>query len=296
MAGIVEKVLSYRRAQWHKSAKEGDNLEQIVRSVYKKLNRSNKRTIDRDTKSIRCGKPEELDSGGIRLHYTADTPGEFASVVRTATDEDEDIATDSMAPLDNSEFLDAEAFVLIVKDDVFICVSRLRETVVRFIIAKSIEKAGFSDDAVGFELRAAANVDKVDMIHQDGVDEIDLRIGIYAASHLHAERKLSASGLQRGIARAFQALGGFEDEEQNDNLIVGVTLKGDARLKTGIVVGQKRLDTIAENIINTAEDDDNFKIRTRSGARISQDEIYIRGTASVEKEGSHWSGQAPGLN
>ena len=58
MAGTVDKVLSYRRAQWHKSATEGDHLEEIVRKAYRKLNRANKRTVERDEKRFKCGKPQ----------------------------------------------------------------------------------------------------------------------------------------------------------------------------------------------------------------------------------------------
>ena len=193
MVGTLDKPLSYRRAQWHKAATEGDHLEEIVKKAYAKLNRSNLRTVERNNKKIKCGKPEIVPGGGILLHYTADTPGEFASVVRHASDDDEDIVTDEMEPIANSDFLDAEAFVFIFKDDLIICMSRLREQAVRFILAKTVEKAGMSEDALSFELRAAANMDKLALIHKSGVEEIDLRASMFSASQSYAERTLTTS-------------------------------------------------------------------------------------------------------
>ena len=291
MVETRDKVIGYRRAVWLKMPPDGQSLEFFVREVHEKLSKVNNRIVQRYSQKIKSAKPRLLNDGGILLHLTADTSGEAASVVKAHHDEAEDVETGTAPAPSQTEYMDADAFALIVRDDVFICTSGFREKALTFIIAELMEKAGISEFSNQFDLMPSANVDKVKLIENEGVAAIDMRATMYAASESYIEHKKSYSNAMTGFSNIVTALAGDQDDEVSvdgsaeDDVEISVILKGSGRFRKGISVGHRSIEEIAQNLIENAEQDDEFQIITRSGRRISQSEVYIRTKVTMEKSG-----------
>lgn len=280
-----DKVLSYRQVHWFRKPRQGTSLEDLIVKSYAELKTAKARTVKRKAQTVRLSKKRQRTGGGIWLHYTVDTPGEYASIVMSGKDDDEDVETGTVQPPSNAEYLDGDAFVLVVKNDVFTCTTAIREKAIRFIIAATLEKAGLDKDSDQFDVRAAANINKVALMHAEGVREIDLKASLYAASHRHSERKHVPSNLMKAVANGIKAFIDPEIPDEDDNLKVSLIMKTDGRMRTGVVSGRRKIENIAQGIIETAEDDDEFKIITRKGQTISQSEIYMNTKVSLEKNG-----------
>lgn len=291
MVETRDKVISYRRAVWLQKPADGQSLETFISDVHDKLSKVNKRIVERYAQKIKSAKPKKLKDGGILRHLTADTPGEAASVVKSHQDEADDVETGTAPAPDQTEYMDADAFILIVADDVFMCTSGFREKAVRFVLAKLMYKAGNTEFSDQFDLIPSANMDKIKLIEQEGVAEIDIRASMYAASGSYIAHKKTSTNFMAGVSNIVAALAGSQDDEvqidgcAEDDVKISVVLKGSGRFRKGISVGHRSIEGIAQNLVEHAEQDDEFQIITRSGRRISQSEVYIRTKVAMEKSG-----------
>ena len=280
-----DKILSYRQVHWFRKPKYGNSLEDLIVKAYSELKTAKARTVKRKTQTVRLSKKRQRQGGGIWLHYTVDTPGEYASIVMSGKDDDEDVETGTVQPPSNAEYLDGEAFILVVGNDIFTCTTVIRERAIRFIFALTLQKANLDKDSDQFDVRAAANVNKVALMHAEGVREIDLKASLYSASHRHSERTHVPSNIMRIVSNGIKAYLDPKIPDEDDNLRVSLVMKTDGRLRTGVLLGRRKIESIAQSIIETAEDDDEFKIITRKGQTISQSEIYMNTKVLLEKNG-----------
>ena len=213
----------------------------------------NKRIVERYAQKIKSAKPKKLKDGGILLHLTADTPGEAASVVKSHQDEADNVETGTAPAPDQTEYMDADAFILIVSDDVFMCTSGFREKAVRFVLAKLMYKAGITEFSDQFDLIPSANMDKIKLIEQEGVAEIDIRASMYAASGSYIAQKKTSTNFMAGVSNIVAALAGSQDDEvqidgsAEDDVKISVVLKGSGRFRKGILVGHRSIEGIAQN-------------------------------------------------
>ncbi len=283
MAQKREKTLSYRRAEWLAGIPKGTTLESCLKAAHSILKTVEERTIIRDggqhVKAI--GKLAPRD-GGIFLHIVADTPGEEASVVpktKRGTEELE-VAT-APAPTD-AEFMDGDAFLYVKDDHICLCTTGIRDGAVRQFLYEFFAKAKLGDHANKFELLKTPNVDKLRMMRTQGVKEIALKASVFEASAMYDKRKNTAGGLLRTLTKHLQAILQEELEEIDDSLRVQIIIKTDSRSRKNLKVGERRIESLAANVVQNAETDDDFEIVTGNGQTIKQHEVFLSETVQID--------------
>jgi hypothetical protein len=129
-----------------------------------------------------------------------------------------------------------------------------------------------------------ADVNKVKLIKAQGVKEIEIRATMFEATASYQRRKTQALGTLGAAAKHLKALLGKENDVTNDALKILLSLKVDRRLK-GIPLGEKRIEQLAADLLDNQEGHDDFTIITKSGQRISREEIYMRITVPIKGVG-----------
>jgi hypothetical protein len=286
MAEKREKTLSYRRAEWLDAVPKGTNLESCLRDAHDALKTVDERTIVRDNgQCIRSANKRAPRDGGFFLHLTADTPGEEASVVpKKGNVETFEVGT-AAAPAD-AEFMDGDAFLFVRGDDVCLCSTGLRDGAILLFLYEFFTKAKLGKHATKFDLRKVPSLDKMKMLNQQGVKQIDLRATLYQATTQYEKRKNQASGVVRAVARHILSVVGDEKEDFDEGLRVGVTIKTDHRvMRKHLVIGEKRIEALAKDIVAHYDKDDDFIIETGQGQKIRADEIFIKEIVLIDSYG-----------
>jgi predicted nucleic-acid-binding protein len=282
MAQTREKVLHYRRAEWLDDVPDGTTLESLLSQAHRKLKTVEDRSIVRDSgQCIRCVKKLEPRGGGIFVHITADTPGEQASVVPKVKRgiEETEVATASAPP--DAEFMDGDAFLYVTENHVCMCSTGMRDGGIRHFLYEFFEKANLGDHATKFELLKVANVDKIKLLHAEGVKEIELRASMYQATAQYEKRKSQASGMLRSVARQVRSVLGGSDDAFDDSLRVNIKIYTDGRFQKHFSVGEKKIERLATDVIKNEEDYDDYIITTNTGQKIGPEEVYIKKVAPM---------------
>src|SRR6266568_1053153 len=71
----------------------------------------------------------------------------------------------------------------------------------------------------------------------------------------------------------------------DDSLRVQVTIKTDGRFHKHLSLGEKRIETLATDVVQHAESDDDFEIITGYNQRIRQDEVFVNEIVFIDSLG-----------
>lgn len=85
--------------------------------------------------------------------------------------------------------MDGDAFLYINGNDVCMCLTGLRDGSIREYLCDLFKKAALGDNAAKFDLQKVANIDKIKMLHKQGVKEIELRATMFQATHQYEVKK-----------------------------------------------------------------------------------------------------------
>jgi hypothetical protein len=279
-----EKTVSYRRAEWLNDDPTSLNLGMCLKQAADTLKTVDERTIIRaNGQQVRLVsmKPSK---GGHLLHFTADTPGEAASIVPKKAIIADEIQVGTAAPPADAEFMDGDAFLYVNQNDVCFCATGLRDSTIRHVLQDFFRLARIRKDADQFDLLKIANVNKVKLLQSQGVAEIELRSTLSVATVSYNRRKHQPQGILGAAAKQVKAILGKEHDVTSDALRVMLTIKSDKR-RLGIALGEKRLKTLATSVINDQENDDEYVIITKGGQRIGPNEILMRSTVMIDAIG-----------
>jgi hypothetical protein len=221
---------------------------------------------------------------GYLLHFTADTPGEAASIVPKKAIVADEIQVGTAAPPADAEFMDGDAFLYVNHNDVCFCATGLRDSTIRHVLQEFFRLARIRKDADQFDLLKIADVNKVKLLQSQGVAEIELRSTLSVATVSYNRRKLQPQGILGAAAKQVKAILGKEHDVTSDALRVMLTIKSDKR-RLGIALGEKRLKTLATSVINDQETDDEYVIITKGGQRIGPNENLMRSTVMIDAIG-----------
>jgi hypothetical protein len=182
--------------------------------------------------------------------------------------------------------MDGDAFLYIVGDHVCICSTFLRDGLLQRFFFELFKKAKIRADSNRFELFKIASISKLKLIHAQRIKEVEIRASVFKASQMYSRRKSHATGILGAVARLYRVfVGASESDVTNDSLRVQLVLKTDERSPQHISLGEKRIESIAEDLVNNKESGDDFVIITKSGQRITQDEIFIKTKVRIDKKG-----------
>jgi hypothetical protein len=284
MASKREKTVSYRRAEWVNDDPSSLNLGMCLKQAADKLKSVDERTIVRASGQHVRLVSMKASKGGYLLHFTADTPGESASIVPKRAITVDEIQVGTAAPPADAEFMDGDAFLYVNGNDVCFCATGLRDSTIRHVLQEFFKLASIRKDAQQFDLLKIADVNKVKLLQSQGVAEIELRSTLSTATVSYNRRKHQSQSIVGAAAKQVKAVLGKEHDVTSDALRVMLVIKTDRR-RLGIALGEKRLKTLATNVINNQEDDDEYIIVTKSGQRIGPSEILMRSTVMIDSIG-----------
>lgn len=181
--------------------------------------------------------------------------------------------------------MDGDAFLYVVGNHVCFCATAVHIGAVRFFLQKLFEKAKLNKYCYKFIFFNALDTNKLALIQEKGIIEIQLKASLYKASIDYIRRKAQVAGIIGGIGESIKAILGHDGPAEDEALRVGLTLRVDGRSKSGIHLGQKTLTELAKNIIESQEEDDDYVIFLKSGEKIKPSEIILRQSVDLESEG-----------
>jgi hypothetical protein len=279
------KTLIYHRAEYFGNNAATVNLAMCIKLATDKRTTANERQVSRpDGQTVRLAHMQPDSDKGFLLHLTVDTPGEYASVVPKVSETTTEIQVGTVAPPNDSEFMDGDAFLYVRGNDVCLCGTSTTIGTVRLFFYKFFEEAAIRHDATSFHFLNALDPDKIEFIMRNGVKEIDLSGTLHRASIDYAKRKTQAVGAFDWLRKQFNGLIGSPHDVAPDGLRVMVTLKLDRRAK-GFAIGHKKLEKIAISIIENQEDIDEYSIITDNNQKVRPSEIVLRSQVELDRLG-----------
>ena len=169
MAEPRRKTLSYHRAQFFNAEPGTINLGLSISSkATDKLQSVAERSLLKPG-----GYPTRLAhfqsrgaaGGGALLHLTIETPGEHASVVPKVPEAATELRVATLAPPNDAEYMDGDAFLYVKDNDVCLCTTAVTLNTVRHFLHAFFEAAKIRRDAGQFDLMNAVDNRKVALIH-----------------------------------------------------------------------------------------------------------------------------------
>lgn len=284
MVDQKEKTLSYRRAEW--LVEDGGlTLEKCLRDAHNNLKTIPERTIKAGGQELKSAKHADATGGGLFVHVTVETPGEDASVVPKVSPTSQELDLQTQAPPPGGEWLDGDAFLLVKGDHVCMCATGVRDGSIGFFLREFFKKAGLRKDSTRFELMKVADISKLRLLRDQGVDELEMRASMYKATLDYENRKNETFGGLGAAGRFFKSLLNKSNDYTPDSLRVMVSLKVDRRFSKTIALGEKRLEDLAANVLKNEKVDDDFAIITKTGQRIGPKEIFVRTHVMIDGDG-----------
>jgi hypothetical protein len=283
MEDMREKTISYRRAHWL-NENPTVTLEKYVRNANQKLAALTDRWVLLGDQTVRLAKPKNAATGGLLLHLTTETEGEFASIVPKPMPTVTELDLKTQAPPNNAEWLDGDAFVYVADNHVCICTTAVPDSAIKHFFWEYFRKAKLTEEAHRFDLLKVADISKIKMLRTQGVKEVEIRASMFKASASYQKRKAQAISSLGSAVKHLKAIMGNANEVNPDAIRVCLTLKTDERAK-GLVLGEKEIENIAADVVKNAEPGDEYVILTKSGQKITPHELFVRTKVEIERDG-----------
>jgi hypothetical protein len=296
-----QKRLHYRRAVWvpESDTQEVKNtLEYYLELSHAETEIAQNLTFSFGDHEIACA-DRRLTSDGFYLHLATYSPGgDTSTIVKDSSLRARAISPEP-AP-QGKDYLHGDIFILVKDNHVLLCPSGARENIAIKYFIFILEKLNKKFSAASFNLAIIANVDKLNMIKNEGVREIVLNSSIYEASkHFIEKNDPKFSGLIPNIVsdlkRIFSEDKDLKNIQQDENINVSLTIRFDGKEKqknlknpTFGSVGLKRLTAASRKILDDIDDfnDGNFEIVTYNNHTITANETQVSEEYSIDKHGN----------
>lgn len=286
MAGdIKDRTLVYRRATWTPGNLGQETLENCLRQSLDQLQFVENTRISHDNGPTIELRHRYASKTAVLLHIAGYTPGENASIV-PAVEGVADADIEVLPPPDIGDFMDGDLMMRVSGNHVVLCPSGIREASAINYLRALIDRAGFTEQSYGFELVKIANVNKTQLIAQQGVKAVRLDVALYDETLREMEHRTVRRTIQDSIVNEILALVGRDSSAEEiasaENLQARLIISFDRRRKGG-ALAREELMKFADNVAR--EEDEGFVIETFSGERISGAEISLRKPVKIEAFG-----------
>ena len=285
MADQREKTISYRRASWLPSV-SGITLESCTRDAHANLKTIDDRTIGFGGQLTRSAKQKNATPRGLFLHLTTESPGDATSIVPHPKPREAELDLRVEAPPADGEWLRGDAFLFINGDHLCLCSTDIRDGAINLFLHEFFKKAHLRRDSAFFDLQKIADVGKLKFLHSQGVKELEINAMLYKATAEHTKRKNEVIGSLGAVGKYLKSVLGKPNDVTPDALKVSVSLRVDRRFRKELSVGYKTIENLAANVISHSGKNDDYSILTKTGQRISPDEIFIKTKVRIDKEGN----------
>jgi hypothetical protein len=279
------KTISYHRAEYTIDNPQTITLGSCIKQATDSLKTASQRTISRSGgQFIRLAMHKADNDHGHYLHLTADTPGEAASIVPKIDLQTTTFQVGTTLPPVGSEFMDGDAFVYVKGNHICICATTLKVGAVAQFLYRFFEIAKIRKDADQFHFVNAPDAARMARIASTGVKSIELKTSLYSATMDYNKRKGQVFSVFLLVSKFFKAMLGSEHDVTPDALRVMITLSSDKRAH-GLIIGQKRLNIVATNVLETEQDDDEFTIALNNGEKIKPGEMFLKTKVDIAVKG-----------
>lgn len=292
MAETKKKTLYYRRVVWKDN--QSRSLEALMKQAHAQLSTTAERTFVYNEVQIQ-GVYEESRQTGFCCHVASCVPRQATALVpHPSTETSLDISVQN--PPASADFMVGDIFFVIKSNHVILCPSGIRESSAVVYIQEMLSKAGNDELAHLFSLTPVANINKVNLLRNEGVRKISLNSTLYEATLDYSQRQTFKKKMFFDVAQDLKAL--FVTDPDNtlheigdaENLSVKVEISFDSRKKGGDV-GKKRIAGVGRKII---EDNDGrgFTIETMSGKTLTSDEVRLSKEVNLQSVANSVSREA----
>jgi hypothetical protein len=216
---------------------------------------------------------------------TADTPGEYASVVPKAAPDDSELDLQTASPPGDGEWLDGDAFLYVRQNHLCLCTTVMRDAAIAAFIYSLFRKAALRQDATRFQLLKVADVSKLRLLQRQGVKEVVIKATMFQATADYEKRRAHAYGILGAAAKQFKVFIKKPNDYTRDGLQVALSIKSDHRFTKNFKVGEARIEDVAVDILKHVEELDDFMIITKADQKIGPKEIFMRTTVWIDGEG-----------
>ncbi len=234
----------------------------------------------------------------VLLHLVRYVPGEKAATIDPDPEGPEDNG-DSERPPKGKEFKAGECFMLVKDADVLFCANGITQAAARAYLARLFADCGVETELCRFDLRPAADLDRLAIIRERGVSSIQLGSVAYEASRKLLPKNQSMSRrMLKSVSDQVSALVARDDTvlEQRvmEDLIVNVELKLQGNSYADIEA-QRSIDQMAIALLEEEHDNPGFTIITRDGNRLSDLSVRLHKRVKVAssnnsvEHGSVWN-------
>ena len=124
------------------------------------------------------------------------------------------------------------------------------------------------------------------MLRRLGVKEIVLRATMFQATADYQKRQLHTQGILNAAARQARIFLNKEYDVTNDSLRIELSIKTDDRLRKHLTLGEKRIQTMAIDLVQNQQIDDDYLIITQDGQKVRPNEIYVRTAVLIDVKGN----------
>lgn len=221
------------------------------------------------------------------VHLSRHMPGEAALTIEANTQKVEDEEQQLNAPAGRA-FVNGHCYMLINGHNIVFCSHGISLVRAQSYLSKYMQKFGVEKEDAIFDVNAAARIEKLDLIRQHGVKNIDLDAYAYNLALPEHQR----NGLWRkAVGKAWdemKALAMPDDGDQEmramENLLVGVQLTLDGNTRAGLP-SKNAISNVAMGLAEDADDGlHDFRITTQSGETIKMSEIKLTTRKTIARE------------
>lgn len=285
MPELKPYTLGYRRAEYLSPNGSNRLLEHDLVEAHQLRDTYDKRRIVVAQDLVLEGRHSRPrpDGGGLLVHLVQYGPGSHANIIPQSPRTD-DAPVQMTPPPDDTDFMDGSLATLVSGNHVVFCAKGMRDSRFATYARRLFEEVGFPREAGQFELHKVADVDRLAVIHREGVRSVSLQASVFAASLQYLERregKRGRGGLLDGMRRVFERGDGLQAAAEKENLRAIVELRFSKR--QGGMLAQRTIQAIAEDMVS--EDEPHFVIETLSGEKITPEQIVVRKRANVRQHG-----------
>lgn len=279
------RTLTYRRAAWLDNPVH--TLEDYVIQVHTQLSATRDRSFDYSGDKL-IGMAWEQAEGVVLVHIAQYDPEASMSVIPNPSQKPSAEPTE-VAPPTGNEFLRGDIFTLIKEDDILICPSGAREAVIPYFLERASERMGQRSFEARCKIKPVANLPKLRLLQDEGVRRIHLDSTLYAATYDLMIEQSSVRGkflavLAKAIKDHFSKDQSLREIGVRENIKIGLDLSFDGRRRGG-EIGQRRLQELAENLIEQGEEG-GFFIETREGKLVKAEELKVNRKAKLATFGN----------
>ncbi len=280
------KTIEYRRADWFAP---GGPLETRLRDAWAVLDTTLKRSISMGDATCMGIAMKDLGHDGVALHcaFFVDKQGVGTIPMRDQVA----VALGEKAPDKGENFLITGVFAVISGDDVVTINANLNAARLKDFLYQLFKKAKLHEDSTKFDILRRPDIDKLKMIEERGVEEIDLSTSISEAT-LDRIKELQAkkgwiSNAKAAVLNSFLSI--IQKDDDPSTLLKAqkgkITLS--IRVPNGDLQQAKHgLKELADEIVED-EDGDGFLIRLHGGEVIKSGEIAARRRVRITKHANY---------